>query len=102
MKFSCLLLLLVLSPAVPAQDSRPMVYAAFKCHAGSCQSFGQKHHTGADSYDMSPFQTLAECQTYIRSASSGGKIGADGRIKLGPGSYWDCRVKHVDDWERAD
>jgi len=79
-----------------------MVYAAFKCQARSCQAYGQKHHTGPDSYDMAPFQTLAECQTYIRSASGGGKISADGRIRLGPRMYWECRARHVDDWERAD
>jgi uncharacterized protein len=82
-----------------AQDSRPMIYAAFMCSSGGCRAYGESHITGPNSQAMVPFRSLAECQAYIRTATSGGTIGSDGRIKVAPGMWWECRGKHMDSWE---
>jgi hypothetical protein len=82
-----------------AQDKRPMIYAAFMCSSGGCRAYGESHITGPNSQEMVPFRSLAECRAYIRSATSGGTIGSDGKIKVAPGMWWECRGKHVDSWE---
>jgi hypothetical protein len=86
-------------PPSPTKDNRAMIYAAFMCNSGGCQAYGEAHITGPNSTEMVPFRSLAECQAYIRSASSGGTIGPDGRINVVPGMWWECRGKHVDSLE---
>jgi hypothetical protein len=86
-------------PPSSTTDNRPMIYAAVVCSSGGCQAYGESHITGPNSQEMTPFRSLAECQAYIRSASSGGTIGSDGRIKVAPGMWWECRGKHIDSWE---
>lgn len=88
---------LISSAAVAsASDPRPMIYVAAMCMNGSCRTYGR-----ASSQGEAPFQSLAECQSFIVASSSGGKIGADGRITMMPGMYWECRGKHIDTWESA-
>lgn len=80
-----------------------IVYAAFLCFSnGYCNIFGNPHMTGQNSYEMVPFETLAECQSYIRGNTMGQRPGPDGRTMLDGGqTYWECRGKHVDTWEAA-
>lgn len=79
-----------------------LIYAAFFCAAGWCQINGNMHITGQHTFEPMPFQSAAECQAYIRTATMGDIApDAEGRIVLpNHQGYWECRSRHVETWER--
>ena len=73
------------------------VYAAAICNPNSnCQLHGRPHITGPDSFEMVPFDTLAQCRGYISGMTGGASANSEGRTPLPNGSWWECRSQHVD------